>query len=76
MRQQPAILSIKAGTIYVGFRIESEAIWEDEWEYNVSIASDHPEHHAMDWVLAFHKYESALRFTTKYSGIFILNQAT
>ena len=46
--------------INVSFHVEFEAIWEDEWNYNVVIASDHSKRHDVDWVFAFRQYQYIL----------------
>ena len=30
---------------------------EDEWRHDITIASDHPKHHDVDWVFDFYHYE-------------------
>ena len=46
--------------INVGPRVESEAIWEAEWKHNVTIVSDHPKLHDVDWIFGFHHYQYIL----------------
>ena len=49
----------------VGLCIESEAMWKDEWRYNVTIASDHPKHYDVAWLFRFHHYQYTLRGQSK-----------
>ena len=58
--------------LHVGFHVESEAMWEDKWRYNVSIISDHSKHHDVDRVFSFYEYE----FGLVYSEIFVLELPT
>ena len=52
--------------------IDYEAMWEDEFGHNITIASDYPKHDDGYWVFGFHQYESDLRLTPEYCGIFVL----
>ena len=52
-------------TLEVGLHIESEAVWEDGWRYDVTTVIDLPKHHD-----SFHQYESVLRLTPKHFEIF------
>ena len=36
-----------------GLHVGLEAMWEEEWRHNVTIASDHPKHHDVNWVFGF-----------------------
>ena len=55
----------------VGLHVESEAMWEDEWRRNITIASDYPKYHDVNWVFGFLQYESVLRLTSRHSVIFV-----
>ena len=57
----------------IDLRVESETIWDNELRDNVTIASDHPKHHDVDWVFSFyqHQYELVLRLRAKHSEIFV-----
>ena len=59
----------------VGLWVESEAMWEHEWRHHVTITSDHPICHEMNWLLAFfyqYEYESVFRLTSKHYEIYVL----
>ena len=47
---------------------------EDDSRHNVTIASDLPKHHDVDWVFGFnpYEYESVLRLTSKHTETFVL----
>ena len=32
-------------------------MWEDDWMYNVTVASDQPKNYDVDWVFGFHQYK-------------------
>ena len=53
--------------------VECEDTQDDEWRHNITIASDHPKHHNVDWVIGFHQYEfeTVFRLTTKHSENFV-----
>ena len=34
--------------------VETETMWEDECRHYITIASDHPKHHNVDWLFSFH----------------------
>ena len=36
---------------------------ENKWRHSVTIASDHPKHHDIDWVFGFHQFESIPKLT-------------
>ena len=40
--------------LHVNLHTESEVTWENEWKYNINIASDHPRHHDVNWLFSFH----------------------
>ena len=56
-----------------GYCAESEAMLEDEWRQNVSIASDQPKDYDVFpvWVFYQYKRETVLGLTPNQSGIFV-----
>ena len=58
----------------VGLRVQSDAIWKDEWRH-ITIARDHLKHHDLVWVFGFHQYEYEFvhRLTSKHSEIFVFD---
>ena len=40
----------------VSLHVEFEAMCEDEWKHNITIASDHSEHSDVNWGFDFHLY--------------------
>ena len=41
----------------IGLCIKCETMWEDIQRHNVTISSDHPKYHYMNWVFGFYQYE-------------------
>ena len=52
----------------VGLLVESEAMWEDEWRGNITIASNHFRHHGVDWVFDFYLLSVHLVGTEQANG--------
>ena len=56
--QQPPSQSRVALPLSDIWFVEYEAMWEDEWRHNFTIANDHPKHHDVDWMFGFHHYQT------------------
>ena len=59
------------GTWY-RLHVDCATMWEDKYQRNLTIASDHPNLNDVNWVFGFHQreYESVLRLTPKNIEIF------